>query len=47
MGTLTLALRSLVDTEGAAEAPTEDQDGGKRRGMNVVRYGIPTTTTSK
>jgi pilus assembly protein CpaB len=47
MGTLTLALRSLVDTEGATEAPAEDKDGGKRRGMNVVRYGITTTTTSK
>jgi pilus assembly protein CpaB len=43
----TAAAGPLVDTEGAAEAPTEDQDGGKRRGMNVVRYGIPTTTTSK
>lgn len=47
MGTLTLALRSLVDTEGATEAPTDDKDGGKRRGMNVVRYGIPSTATSK
>jgi pilus assembly protein CpaB len=47
MGTLTLALRSLVDTEGATEAPVEDKDGGKRRGMNVVRYGIPSTATSK
>ena len=48
MGTLTLALRSLVDSEGATEMPVDDdKDGGKRRGMNVVRYGITTTTTSK
>ena len=47
MGTLTLALRSLADSEGATEMPVDDKDGGKRRGMNVVRYGVTTTTTSK
>ena len=47
MGTLTLALRSLVDTEGATEAPTDDKSAGNRRGLNVVRYGITTTITSK
>ena len=47
MGTLTLALRSLVDAEGAAEAPTDDKTGANRRGINMVRHGVTTTTTSK
>src|SRR5437588_5298659 len=46
MGTLTLALRSLVDAEGATEVPTDDKTAN-RRGINMVRHGITTTTTSK
>lgn len=43
-GTLSLALRSLAD----ANLPTEtDTDAnGKRDSVNVVRFGIPTTTTT-
>jgi pilus assembly protein CpaB len=48
MGTLTLALRSLVDSDGATETPAgDDRAAGSRRGMNMVRYGITTTNTSK
>src|SRR5712691_5975002 len=47
MGTLTLALRSLVDSDGATEAPADDRADNRRRGMNMVRYGITTTNTSK
>jgi pilus assembly protein CpaB len=46
MGTLSLALRSLVDSEGAAETPS-DAGSGSRRGINVVRFGVTTTTTTK
>jgi pilus assembly protein CpaB len=48
MGTLSLALRSLVDSEGSAEAPSDDRNGAaNRRGINVVRFGVTTITTSK
>jgi pilus assembly protein CpaB len=41
-GTLSLALRSLVD----ANQPTSD-DIGKRDTVDIVRYGIPTTMTTR
>ena len=47
MGTLSLALRSLVDSGGAVEAISEDRNDSNRRGINVVRFGVTTTTTSK
>ena len=46
LGTLTLALRSLID----ANAPAAQGDEGrpnKRRGINMVRFGVTTTTTPK
>jgi pilus assembly protein CpaB len=46
MGTLSLALRSLVDSDGTA-APVEDQSGNRRTGINMVRYGVTTTVTPK
>lgn len=46
MGTLSLALRSLMDASGQPEAPTQDRDGG-RRGINIVRYGVTTMSTPK
>ncbi len=47
MGTLSLALRSLVDQNGqTSEAPADDKAGG-RRGINVVRFGVTTMTTPK
>jgi pilus assembly protein CpaB len=47
MGTLSLALRSLVDSQGSAEAPTDERAGANRRGINIVRFGVPTTTTPR
>jgi pilus assembly protein CpaB len=42
MGTLSLALRSIVDFE-SQESTTDDN----RHGINVVRFGVTTTTTPK
>jgi pilus assembly protein CpaB len=46
MGTLSLALRSLVDQDGKTSEAPDDKAGG-RRGINVVRFGVTTTTTPK
>jgi pilus assembly protein CpaB len=47
LGTLSLALRSIVDAgKSATEAPKEDDDK-RRTGVNMVRFGITTTTTPK
>jgi pilus assembly protein CpaB len=43
-GILSLALRSLADAN-APEVKSEDRN--KRDSVNVVRYGVPTTTTTK
>ena len=43
-GTLSLALRSLVDFDAKPEAP---DDEGRSRGVSVVRFGITTSTTTK
>jgi pilus assembly protein CpaB len=47
LGTLTLALRSIVDAN--APATTEGDDGrpNNRRGINMVRFGVTTMTTPK
>src|SRR6195952_1965204 len=42
-GTLSLALRSLVDAN-KVETKTDDDRNSKRDTINIVRYGIPTTT---
>jgi pilus assembly protein CpaB len=47
MGTLSLALRSLVDSEGSAETPVDDRGAANRRGINIVRFGVTTITTPK
>jgi pilus assembly protein CpaB len=44
MGTLSLALRSLVDF-GSKDVVTEDTTNDRRGGVNVVRFGVSTTTT--
>jgi pilus assembly protein CpaB len=44
MGTLTLALRSIVDFQGD---DTPQDDDASRRSINVVRFGVGTVTTSK
>ena len=44
-GTISLALRSLVDADAVAvEAP---DDKANRRGVNTVRFGVTSTTISK
>lgn len=45
MGTLSLALRSLLDISGETQTPADDQDAGTA--VNVVRYGVSTTATPK
>ncbi|HEX5210753.1 MAG TPA: Flp pilus assembly protein CpaB [Pseudolabrys sp.] len=46
LGTLSLALRSITDA--SPDAPkTEDTRGGRRNGVNVVRFGVGTMTTPK
>ncbi|MGH6771302.1 MAG: Flp pilus assembly protein CpaB [Xanthobacteraceae bacterium] len=45
MGTLSLALRSIVDQ--SKTEPEAPDDGGRRSGINVVRFGITTMTTPK
>jgi pilus assembly protein CpaB len=46
MGTLSLALRSIVDqSKSTPEAP--DDSSGRRSGINVVRFGITTMTNPK
>ena len=46
LGTLSLALRSITDaTHDAPEA--EDKLGGRKTGVNVVRFGVGTMTTPK
>jgi pilus assembly protein CpaB len=45
MGTLSLALRSIVDNDGAPVAV--DDAAGRRAGINMIRFGVTTTTTPK
>lgn len=47
MGTLSLALRSIVDTQGDATEPNADGFGNRRSGISVVRFGISKTSTPK
>jgi pilus assembly protein CpaB len=44
-GVISLALRSIVDTANKPDA-TED-DGGRRAGINITRFGVTTMTTPK
>jgi pilus assembly protein CpaB len=45
-GTLSLALRSLADAK-TAETKVDDDRGAKRDTINIVRYGVQTTTTTQ
>ena len=48
LGTLTLALRSIADANApTAEVPTEGRTSGRRGSINMVRFGVTTTTTPK
>jgi pilus assembly protein CpaB len=44
-GTISLALRSLVDADAVAVENTDDKPN--RRGVNTVRFGVTSTTISK
>jgi pilus assembly protein CpaB len=46
MGTLSLALRSIVDFD-SKEVANDEGSGGRRNSINVVRFGVATTTTTK
>ncbi len=44
LGTLSLALRSITDV---SKADTPETDGGRRKAVNIVRFGVSTPTTSR
>lgn len=46
IGALSLALRSITDAAGK-DAPAEDENSSKRNAVNVIRFGVSTTTTPK
>jgi pilus assembly protein CpaB len=45
LGTISLALRSLVDFDDKEKPETDD--GGGRRSVDMVRFGVSTTSTTK
>lgn len=47
LGTLNLALRSIADANAPVAEVPEDGRGGKRGGINMVRFGVTTVTTPK
>jgi pilus assembly protein CpaB len=47
MGTLSLALRSLADADPSKRGSTTRQDLGAPRQLNIVRFGVTTTTIPK
>jgi pilus assembly protein CpaB len=46
IGTLSLALRSVTDAKGT-DKPVEDENSSKRNTVNVIRFGVSTTTTPR
>jgi pilus assembly protein CpaB len=46
-GTLSLALRSIADLNVAENKPEQDQSSKRGSSVSVVRYGIPSTTTTQ
>ena len=46
LGTLSLALRSLIDFN-SKDQPEPDDGGGRRGSVNIVRFGVTTPTTTK
>jgi pilus assembly protein CpaB len=47
MGTLSLALRSLADSDPSKRGSAPGQDPGAARHLNIVRFGVTTTTIPK
>ena len=46
-GTLTLALRSITDSNATAEGQSEEQVKRRSESVNVVRYGVANQTTAQ
>jgi pilus assembly protein CpaB len=46
-GTLSLALRSIVDANGTQKPSVEDEPDKKKGSVNMVRFGVSTTTSTK
>ena len=46
-GTLSLALRSLIDANGTPKPSVEDDSDKKKGSVNMVRFGVSTTTSTK
>jgi pilus assembly protein CpaB len=46
IGTLSLSLRSITDAS-HDDAPTDTENSSKRNSVNVIRFGVSTTTTPK
>jgi pilus assembly protein CpaB len=47
LGTLTLALRSIADSNPSNEENPDEEKSGTRRSVNMVRFGVTTVTTPK
>jgi pilus assembly protein CpaB len=47
LGTLSLALRSIVDFSNSKPEVETDGNNGRQGGVNVVRFGVSTTSTAK
>jgi pilus assembly protein CpaB len=47
LGTLSLALRSLVDASSSAKTEEISDDRAKHTGVNIVRFGVTTMTTPR
>ena len=46
LGSISLALRSITDAQ-SADKDDSDDDNARRSSVNVIRFGVPTTTTPK
>jgi pilus assembly protein CpaB len=46
-GTLSLALRSLVDSQSSTPEGDDEEGNSKRAPINTVRYGVSTTSTAR
>ncbi len=47
LGTLSLALRRITDASGKEPVTEEDEGTGRRRSVNIVRFGIGTMSTPR
>ncbi|HVV79524.1 MAG TPA: Flp pilus assembly protein CpaB [Pseudolabrys sp.] len=47
LGSISLALRSITDAQSDGKAVDSDDDNSRHSTVNVIRFGVPTTTTPK